>query len=166
VRKIEQLARSLHLSATGNSFGVITALLILAAALACAAEPILTLAPVRDPQPQKKTFVATYGDLLSGTDALFFDFNLKDGKPEMTGLQDEILMESSSNIRLEKQANPDARDSFQLVHENLTDASRLNMSFSLQAGYGRIWGEKSMLQKISADYQEPGCAYVSADFSF
>jgi opacity protein-like surface antigen len=166
VRKAEHFARLLHLYMTGKGLGVIVALLILAASSAQAAEPTLTLALAHDPQPQEKTFVATYGNLMSGTDSSFSDFSLKDGEPETISLLNEKAPESLPNVRLEKQTNSDHRDPFQIVHENLTASSRSNLSFSLQAGYGRIWDEKSMLQKIVSDRQEPGCAYVSADFSF
>lgn len=36
----------------------------------------------------------------------------------------------------------------------------------LEAGFGKIWDENSVLQKICADYQHPGYAYVQAHFSF
>jgi hypothetical protein len=166
VRKAKHLARLSHLFVTGDGFGVIIALLILVATSGRAAESTLTLAITPDSQPQEKTFVATYGDLMSGTVGSFSDFSLKEGKLETAGLQNENTTEFSSNIRIEKQTASGQHDPFQIVHENLTASSRSNLSFSLQAGYGRIWDEKSMLQKIASDRQEPGCAYVSADFSF
>jgi len=120
----------------------------------------------RDPQPQGKSFVATYGDLLCGTNGSFSDFSHKNSSLETASLQNETTAVASPDVRLEKQINSSQHDSFQLVHENLTSSSQSNVSFSLQAGYGRIWDEQSMLQKISCDRQDPGCAYVRADFSF
>ena len=84
----------------------------------------------------------------------------------MASASRETPSEFSSNIPLEKQVYPGAHDAFLLLHENLIANSRSNVSFSLQAGYAKIWDEKSMLQKISADHQEVGCAYVRANFSF
>jgi hypothetical protein len=160
VRKTDYITRLFHLSGTGDGFGVVIAMLILIATSA-AAQPFLTLAPARDPQMTEKTFTATYGDLLSGVDES--SFNLKDGQLEAVGLQYEKTTESLAEVRLEKQSRSGQRDPFQFVHES---SSQSNMSFSLQAGYGRIWDEKSMLQKIASDRQDPGCAYVSANFSF
>jgi hypothetical protein len=163
VRKTDYIARLFHLSGTGDGFGVVIAMLILIATSA-AAQPFLTLAPARDPQMTEKTFTATYGDLLSGVDES--SFNLKDGQLEAVGLQYEKTTESLSEVRLEKQPKSGQRDPFQFVHQSLNASSQSNMSFSLQAGYGRIWDEQSMLQKIASDRQDPGCAYVSANFSF
>jgi hypothetical protein len=53
-------------------------------------------------------------------------------------------------------------ESFPLVRED----SHPNKPVTVQAGYGRIWDDQSTLQKIACDHQEPGCAYVSANFSF
>jgi hypothetical protein len=52
--------------------------------------------------------------------------------------------------------------SFPLIRED----SHPNKPVSVQVGYGRIWDDQSTLQKICSDHQEPGCAYVSARFSF
>jgi hypothetical protein len=160
VRKTYHIARLFHLSLIGDGVGVLIAMLSLIATSATA-QPFLTLAPARDPQMTEKTFTATYGDLLSGVDES--SFSLKDGKLETLGLQYEKTTESLAEVRLEKQSRSGQRDPFQFVHES---SSQSNMSFSLQAGYGRIWDEKSMLQKIASDRQDPGCAYVSANFSF
>jgi len=78
----------------------------------------------------------------------------------------EMAAEISRNTRLEKTANPGPGEPLQLVHKNLSASSRSNVAFSVQAGYGRIWDEKSMLQTISAGHQETGCAFVAANFSF
>lgn len=75
-------------------------------------------------------------------------------------------VEFSADMRLQKLAKSDRQDAFQFVHENLPSSSRSNVIFSVQAGYERTWDEKSMLAKICDGYQEPGCAYVSANFSF
>lgn len=62
----------------------------------------------------------------------------------------------------ETQTNAVRGESFLLVREN----SRSSKPLTVEAGYGRIWDDKSTLQKICADYQDPGYAYVSARFSF
>ncbi len=69
-------------------------------------------------------------------------------------------------MRLDKSPGSGQADGLQLVHKNLSASSRSNVSFSVQAGYGRIWGEQSMLQQISAGHPETGCAYVRSNLSF
>lgn len=80
--------------------------------------------------------------------------------------ESEPVVEASTDIRLEKSSNSGQGEPLQLVRKNLSASSRSNVAFSVQAGYGRIWDEQSMLQKISAGHQETGCAYVRANFSF
>jgi hypothetical protein len=74
----------------------------------------------------------------------------------------ETAAELSSDVRLEKQTNPDQGDAFLLVRENL----RSNRYVSVQAGYERVWDDESVLRKIASDRPEPGCAYIKASFSF
>ena len=68
--------------------------------------------------------------------------------------------------RIELTSQSDPGDSIRLVHEKRAAASQSSRAFSVQAGYGRIWDERSILQKISAGHQEVGCAYVAANISF
>ena len=48
----------------------------------------------------------------------------------------------------------------------ICETSRSRRPITVEAGYGQIWDDKSTLQKICSDYQDPGYAYVSAHFSF
>ena len=161
MQKTEYLARLRHLSTTGNAFCIIAVLLVFIAVSACAGEPVLTLA---DRQPLAESSVPVQTNLLSGSDGSLFD--LKSSAPVTSRLEKEMAVEFPADARLEKSAKSGQADSFQLVHENRTSASRSNVSLSIQAGYGRIWDEKSMLSKISAGHQETGCAYVRANLSF
>ena len=152
---------------TGNFFCIFTSLLIFAAVDLHAGEPImepvLTLAMN---QSAGKIFLATPADLLSDADVSFTGFNLANNRPVTVNPAREAATEISADVRFEKQTNPARHDAFLLLYENLTSNSRSNVSFSLEAGYSRIWDEKSMLQKICCDRQDPGCAYVGANFSF
>ena len=62
----------------------------------------------------------------------------------------------------ETQTNAVQGDAFLLVRNNF----RSTKPVTVDAGYRQIWDDKSTLQKICADYQDPGYAYVSASFSF
>ena len=73
----------------------------------------------------------------------------------------EIATEVLVDIQLEKPAKSAQGDAFQLIH-----SSRSNVTFSVKAGYRRIWDEQSMLSKISGGHQETGCAYLGANISF
>ena len=70
------------------------------------------------------------------------------------------------DAQLEKPAKTGQGNALELVHKNLSASSRSNVAFTVQAGYGRIWDEQSMLSKISAGHQETGCAYLGANISF
>ncbi|MDD5138994.1 MAG: hypothetical protein PHY43_01900 [Verrucomicrobiales bacterium] len=164
MQKTEHVARLLHLSTTGKSFCIITALLISAAVSVCAGEPVMTLALADQHQSPVESNAPEPTDLLSGVDSSLFD--LKSSPPAASRPGKEMPVEFSTGTLLEEQARFSHGDSLQLVRENRTSASRSNVTFSVQAGYGRIWDEKSMLQKISDGHQESGCAYVSANFSF
>ncbi len=84
----------------------------------------------------------------------------------MPSPEKEMVAEISTDAQLEKPAKSGQGDPFQLVHKNLSTSSRSNVAFTVQAGYGRIWDEQSMMSKISGNHQETGCAYVRANISF
>jgi hypothetical protein len=164
VQKTDQIARLFHLFVTGDGFIVLLALLI-SIATSAAAQPSLAFAPAPEPSMTKKTFLAAYGNLLFSADGS--NSSLTDNTLETVGLQyEKTTIDAASEVHLEKESKAGQRDSFQFVHESLSASSQSNASFSLQAGYGQIWDDKSMLQKIVCDRQDPGCAYVSANFSF
>jgi len=164
VQKTEPHARLLHLSTTGNAFCIIISLLIVAAVSACAEEPVSKLTLENHHQPPVETNVPAQMNLLSSPESSLFD--LKSSPPATSRPGKEAAVEFSTDARLEQSAKSGQGDSFQLAHENRTSSSRSNMSFSIHVGYGKIWDEKSVLSKISADHQETGCAYVRANFSF
>jgi hypothetical protein len=164
VRKTENLVRLLHLSPTGNLFCIFTLFLLWFAGLAVAGEPDLTLTAANSDQSSVGTNIIRHAEFLSIADTSLFE--LKDCPTESPRPENEMKAEFTTLMRLEKQAKLSQREPLQLIHENRVSASRSNITFSVQAGYGRIWDEKSMLQKISDGHQETGCAYVSANFSF
>jgi hypothetical protein len=160
VRKTEPLARLIHLSMTGKGFCAITSLLILAAAPVCAGEPIMTLL-MTQPTSGKPTASTVYS--VPDTGSLFF--NLISSQPEAVNPDKVKTVAWASGIPAENQTHDFLeRESFLLIREN--SHSHSNRPVTVRAGYGQIWDDKSMLQKISAGQQEPGFAYVSARFSF
>ncbi len=86
--------------------------------------------------------------------------------PAIIRPETEAATEFTTEIRLEKTAKSGQSDGLQLIHKNLTASGGSNVAFSVQAGYGRIWDEQSMMSKISGNHQENGCAYVGANISF
>ena len=164
MQKTEHRARLLYLSTTGSIFCLVTSLLIAAAASARAGEqPVIMLAMV-DHQltAEAHELVATNppADLASSLS--------KSTNNSLATLisEKEMATEVPADARLEKTTNSGADNGLQIIHENRTATGRSNMEFSVQAGYGRIWDEQSMLQKLSAGHQETGCAYVRANISF
>jgi hypothetical protein len=157
VQKTEQFARLIRPSATGKGFCVAASLLILIANSLRAGEPVMTLAMN---EPSEKNSPALPVDLMSDTGNSLL--NLKSRQPEAASLNDGKPVALSLGSQIENQTNSSQRDSLLLVREG----SHPNKPVTVQAGYGRIWDDQSTLQKISAEHQEPGCAYVSANFSF
>ena len=152
MQKTKQFAKSFHLSVTGNGFCLIALLLVLAATVTRAEEPNLILATARNYSTPEKTPAPA---------SIVSDFSRKNSQPATTLLKTETWAEFSSIARLEKQTTTH-RALFQLLRENLHS----NKTVSVQAGYGQIWGEESVLRKICSDRQEPSCAYIRASFSF
>ena len=74
----------------------------------------------------------------------------------------EIKNDFPSAAPLEKQHQPH--------HDGLILFARKkpgsNRSMSVQAGYEPVWGNDSILRKISPDEQAPGFACVKASFNF
>ncbi len=94
------------------------------------------------------------------SDSLYF--YRQSSLPEATGTNSEKTDPFFPASRLEAQTNAFQNEALLLVH----DASRSNKPVTVDAGYRQIWDDKSTLQKICLDYQDPGYAYVSASFSF
>jgi hypothetical protein len=157
VPKTEHRFRLLHLSATGNGFVLVTAFLMLAALSACGGEP--ATAPAESSVSVTNDLFASSADLFSGSTST----NLA---PTMFSLELEPSAHVPTEASFEKARQPGRDDAFQLVHKNLTTSSRSSVAFSVQAGYERIWDDKSLLAQISGNHQEVGCAYVRASLSF
>ena len=153
VQKTEHLNRLLHLSTTGKGFCIIASLLFLVVSLLRAGEPIMTLAMN---QPSENNAAGAFLDSRPAMDSS--SLNLKTSEPEVVSANEAM----SVSAEIGKSTDSDQRKTLPLVREG----SRSNKSVSVQAGYGRIWDDKSTLRKIAFDHQEPGCAYVSANFSF
>jgi hypothetical protein len=149
VQKTEHFARLFHLSATGKGFCVAASFLIIVASSLHAGEPVMTLAMN---EPSGNNFAADNSS-----------FNLKNSQPEAASPNDEKVAALSSVSQIENQTNSGQPESLQLVRES---SQPNKQPVTVQAGYGRIWDDQSTLQKISVGHQEPGCAYVSAKFSF
>lgn len=151
MQKTEHHSRLFHLFATGKFFCIITVLLILIASPLRAAEPTMALAVN---QPVKKSSVILPVNPASDTNISLFN-------PKISSINEKPVV-LTPIIQIEKQTNSIQLESSLVVREN----SGSNKPVTVQAGYGQIWDDKSTLQKICSDHQEPGCAYVSANFSF
>jgi hypothetical protein len=147
VQKTEQFARLFLLSATGKGFCVAASFLIVIAAPLHAGETVMTLAMNEPSQASSVTDNS---------------FTLKNRQPAAISPNDEKSLTLPSTSLIENQAKSDQPESLQLVRDN----PHPNRPVTVQAGYGKIWGDQSTLQKISVGHQEPGCAYVSANISF
>jgi hypothetical protein len=162
VHKTEHFSRLLHLSATGNGFCIVIPLLVVTAVSVCGGEPVKTLAMADLHQSPLKLYLPAATSLPSGSDRSLY--GLTNSSPATSCPIKVMTAEFSTDTRLEKR-DKSAVDPFQFVHKNLATSSR-SLAFSVQAGYGRIWDEKSMLPLIAAGHQETGCAYVAANISF
>ena len=98
--------------------------------------------------------------LVFGTNSLYFD--LQNNQPKIFSLNVAKMDLFAPVSQIEFQTNSIQGESFRLIRE----ISRSSNHVTVEAGYGQIWDDKSMLQKICSDYQDPGCAYVRAHFSF
>jgi len=127
--------------------------------------PALTLA--NQGQLSAESNATVEPDWLSSANSSLY--NLKASPTVASLTENEMVAELPMKVRLEmieRQSKSGQGDAFQIIHEGRTSSGGSNMTFSVQAGYGRIWDEQSMLQKLSDGHQELGCAYVSANFSF
>ena len=157
VQKTENHARPLYLSAPRLILCVAASFLNFAAFSVCAGEPVMTLA--MNPSPEKHP-APSFMQLASGTDSLYL--GRQSDPPEVVSINIAKVDLFVPVSQIEVQTNTAQSESFQLVREN----SRSNKPLTVAAGYGQIWDDKSTLRKIYCGYQDPGCAYVSASFSF
>ncbi|MEJ0090470.1 MAG: hypothetical protein WDM80_12105 [Limisphaerales bacterium] len=158
MQKTEHAGRLLHLSGTGKGFCVIICLLVLAVSSVRAQEAIMTLAMNQPVKKESSVFTAySLYDINSSPS------NVKNDQPQIVTLNDEKTAALKSDILLENQTNSIVRESFLIIQDSRSHSNRI---VTVQAGYGQLWNDNSMLQKIVCGHQEPGCAYVSANFSF
>ena len=138
-------------------FSVVTLLLAFAAGSTSAGEPVTILA--LNPLPEK-TPIPFFMQLAFGMNSLYF--NLQNNQSKIVSLnvaRTDILIPLS---QIEPQTNSLQGEPLLQIRET----SRSSKPITVEAGYGQIWDDKSTLQKICSDYQDPGYAYVSAHFSF
>jgi hypothetical protein len=156
VQNAIHLGRSPYFSVPRVIFSVAILLLTFAPGSTFAEEPATILA--LNPSP-KKNLEPTIMQLAFGTDSLYFD--LQNNQPKVVSINAAKTDLFVSVSQIEFQNNSIQGESFRLVHETSHPKP-----VTVVAGYGQIWDDKSTLQKICSDYQDPGCAYVSARFSF
>ena len=154
VQKTEQFNRLPRPALAGKWYCAAASLLILATTTVLAGDPTLALT---SNLPLKKTTAATTPGLMPVTKNS--PANLKNSQSETSS---QNMVAPSSGSPMENQSPSTQPESLQLIRED----SHPEKSVSIQAGYGQIWDDQSILQKMSADHQEPSCAYVSANFSF
>ena len=159
--KTEYLTRLLHLFTTGKAFCLVASLMIFPALLVRAGEPGITLA-MAGPQSQSRVVVTP--SLAAAPDGL--PAASTNNAPVTVRPEKEAAAELAKETRLEKSVGSGQADGLQLIRKNLSAAGGSSVAFSVQAGYGRIWDEQSMMSKISAGHQETGCAYLGAKISF
>jgi len=167
VQKTEYLARLHHLSATGGIFCIITSLLMAITFSTCAGEPVMMLAMANYHRLPSEANVPVSANLTADADRPPSPLTVANSPPAAVRPDQGLTVEiSTTEMRLEKTVQPGRGEPLQLLHKNLSASSRSNVTFSVQAGYGRIWDEQSMFSKISAGHQETGCAYLGANISF
>ena len=70
------------------------------------------------------------------------------------------------DAHLERQTDPQQRCLIRLAHKKLGASQCSDRWLDIQAGYGRVCYDPADLKKIAPDWEEPGCIYVKASFSF
>jgi hypothetical protein len=158
VQKTAYHARSLHLFALGVIFLAATSLLTFAAVSVYAGEPIMTLSPY--PLSEVRPALS-FTQWASGSDSLYLFYRQSD-LSEAGRINTEIADLFLPTRHVEAQTNAVQGDAFLLIRNNFHSSKPVTVA----AGYRQIWDDKSTLQKICLDYQDPGYAYVSASFSF
>lgn len=167
MQKTEHLARLHHLSPTGGLFCILTSLLMAIAFATCAGEPVMMLAMVDYHRLPTEVNAPVSAHLAADPDHPPSPLTVANSPPAIVRPDQGLTVEiSTTEMRLEKTAQPGRGEPLQLLHKNLSTSCRSNVAFSVQAGYGRIWDEQSMFSKISAGHQETGCAYLGANISF
>ncbi len=137
-------------------FSVVTLLLTFAANNILAGEPatILALNPPLEQDPP-----TSFKQLALGMNSLYFNLQNRQAGVFTLNISKTDLFVPVSQI--ESQTNS-------IKDESLLQIREMSRSkpITVEAGYGQIWDDKSTLQKICSDYQDPSYAYVSAHFSF
>jgi hypothetical protein len=157
VQKTVYDIRSPHPAASGTIFCFAASLLTFAVISTFAGEPAMIAALNQRPE---KLPAPPLAQLECVTKSLYFV--LPGDQPEVVSLKATDMDFFLPISHIEFQTNAIQAESFLLVREN----SHSRKPLTVEAGYGRIWDDKSTLQKICSDYQDPGCAYVRASFNF
>jgi hypothetical protein len=153
-------------------FYLITSLVIFAAIRVDSQRPILALAVVRHDLPIKKspveikTPVAAHD--LFATSVAHPPANLvrKDEPKILPAVKDESRTNLSWDALCEKPDNSDQYNLVRLVHKKLGVKDRSGRWLDVQAGYGAACFDHADMEKIEPNWEEPGCLYVKASFSF
>jgi hypothetical protein len=172
VQKTGHFARLLRLFAAKKVFYIITFLVIFAAIRVDSQRPILAVAIVRHDIQQKESFVAIKSpveihDLFATSIASpHADFFRKDEKKIPADLKKENITDLSWDALCEKSDDSDQFNLIRLVHKRLGVNGRSEQWLDVQAGYGAACFDHADMEKIEPNWQEPGCLYVKASFSF
>lgn len=70
------------------------------------------------------------------------------------------------NLYLVKRGGAAQGSEIRLIHKKLGTTVCSERWMDIQAGYGRVCYDPADLKKIIPDWNEPGCLYVKASFSF
>jgi len=143
------------------------ALLKFAVAVAYAGEPSVKLAmisyhhsPAQQPSARSDFFAAS---LLHSSTAASRDGDEARTLELIVGKE----IDFPAGRYLEKQPASNRRNPFLLLHRNLRGLGRPGVWASLQAGYGQLCCDRSIIYGSNeTGWQEPGCVYLKAAFKF
>ena len=165
-------ARLLRLFTAKKVFYIITSLVIFAAIRVDSQRPILAVAMVRHEIPSKNSSIAAKSpvaihDLFTTSVAPpHADFIRKSEKKISTEPKNESITNLSWDALCEKPDNSDQFNLIRLVHKRLGVNGRSERWLDVQAGYGAACFDHADMEKFEPNWQEPGCLYVKAGFSF
>ena len=164
--------RLCRLFAAKKIFYVITSLVIFAAIRVDSQRPIMALAMVRHDLPTKKSSVEVKPPLaprdLFATSVAHppADLIRKDEKKISAESKSESRTNLSWDALSERPDNSDQYNLIRLLHKKLGVHDGSERWLSVQAGYGAACFDHADMEKIEPNWQEPGCLYVKASFSF
>jgi hypothetical protein len=172
VQKIGYFDRLLRLFPAKRIFYLITSLVIFAAIRVDSQRPILAVAMVRhDLQIKKspveiKTPVAARDLFVTSVPHPTAELFRNAEKKISTEAKGESRTNLSWDALCEKPDNSDQYNLVRLVHKKLGVKDRSGRWLDVQAGYGAACFDHADMEKIEPNWEEPGCLYVKASFSF